>query len=280
MTDKELKKLQNKILEIVEYFDNFCKENGIVYYLMGGSALGAMRHQGFIPWDDDFDVFMDRKNYLKFLALAEEKIDKEKFYVQKENSGEYPLYFNKLRMNGTTFIEEEIQNRKIHHGIYIDIMCLNNTSKNLIIRYVQYLSARILNTRALAEQGYSTKSKFKLFALKISKYIVNDFSKMILLKIVRGLNNQHTDMIGHFFGRAPFRKTSFPVHYLGQQRYVKFENLKLPVPSNVEEYLTIRYGKTYMELPSEAVKAQYPSHAFIVDTEKSYECYRGISCDS
>ena len=66
MTNIELKELQQVILEIALDFNAFCSENNITYYLMGGSALGAMRHKGFIPWDDDFDVFMDSDNYFKF----------------------------------------------------------------------------------------------------------------------------------------------------------------------------------------------------------------------
>ena len=62
----DLRQLQNKILELVEYFDAFCAKYNIEYYLMGGTALGAVRHKGFIPWDDDFDVFMDKENYNKF----------------------------------------------------------------------------------------------------------------------------------------------------------------------------------------------------------------------
>ena len=67
--------------------------------------------------------------------------------------------------------------------------------------------------------------------------------------------------------------SSFDKSYLGKQRYVKFEHLNLPVPQNVEEYLIVRYGKRYMELPSEEEKMKYPSHAYIVDTNKSYEEY-------
>ncbi len=273
MTDETLVKLQNKILEIVEYFDEFCKVNNIIYYLMGGSALGAMRHHGFIPWDDDFDVFMDRENYIKFLKIAEEKLDIKRFYLQEENTEEFPLYFSKIRMNGTTFIEKDTKDRDIHHGIYIDIMCLNNTSKNKFIRYCQYFSARVLSARALAEQGYITESKSKKVALLIVKYSVNGFIKKSFLKIVRSFNHKKSDCVGHFFGRAPFSKTSFPSNYLGKQRYVAFKHLQLPVPEKVEEYLTVRYGEKYMEMPSEEVKAQYPSHAYIVDINRCYKKY-------
>ncbi len=274
MNDIELKKLHGKILEIAEYFDSFCKENSIVYYLMGGSALGAMRHGGFIPWDDDFDVFMDSKNYNKFLKIVDQKLDKEKFYFQREDSKEWSLYFSKIRMNDTTFIEKDLKDIDMHHGIYIDIMCLNNTSQSIFIRYIQYFCARVLNTSVLATRGYETDSKLKRAFLQISKHIINDSIKKILLKIVRGLNSKKTTLIGHFFGRAPFKKTSFPVQYLGKQKYVQFEHLKLPVAEYVEEYLKVRYGDRYMELPSEEEKLKYPSHAYIVDVSKSYKEFK------
>ena len=274
MNDIELKQLHNKILEIAEYFDTFCKENGIVYYLMGGTALGAMRHEGFIPWDDDFDVFMDSKNYNRLLEIVEEKLDKDRFYFQKEDTEEWGLYFSKIRMNGTTFIEKDLKDRDMHHGIYIDIMCLNNTSESKFIRYIQYFSARILNTKVLATRGYQTNSRVKKIFLSIAKYTITDSIKNILLKIVRGLNNKDTKFIGHFFGRAPFKKTSFPREYLYEPRYVKFEHLTLPVVKSVEKYLKVRYGDRYRELPSEEEKAKYPSHAYIVNVSKSYKEFK------
>ena len=96
MNNKELKLLHNKIIELSDYFDSFCRKNNIVYYLMGGTALGAVRHSDFIPWDDDFDVFMDRENYLKFLSVAKYNLDTDKYYFQQENTKELPLYFSKI----------------------------------------------------------------------------------------------------------------------------------------------------------------------------------------
>ncbi len=273
MTDEKLKVLQNKILEVVEYFDGFCRENNIVYYLMGGSALGAMRHQGFIPWDDDFDVFMDYENYAKFLDVAEKKLDCDTYYLQKEDTEEWPMYFSKIRIHDTTFIEKDVVGREMHHGIYIDIMCLNNTPSNKFLRYIQYFSARILNTKALVEKGYITNNRMKKIFLSIAKFTITKPVKNILLAYVRRFNKKNTLMVGHFFGRAPFTNTSFPYVYLGTPRYVKFDRLMLPVPEQVEEYLTIRYGHNYMQVPSDSVKVQYPSHAYIVDTERSYTEY-------
>jgi len=273
MNDKELKLLHGKILEIVKYFDEFCRKNGIVYYLMGGTALGAIRHQGFIPWDDDFDVFMDYENYNNFLDIVDKKLDKNKFYFQKEDTKEWSLYFSKLRINDTTFIEKDLEDKQMHHGIYIDIMCLNDASSFKPVRYMQYFSARVLSAIVLANRKYSTNSKFKKVLLYIVRYLDRDIIKCMLKGIVRYFNFKDKKLVGHFFGRASFSKTSFPKEYLSKPRYIKFEDLILPVPAQVEKYLTIRYGEDYMQLPSDEVKAQYPSHAYFVDTKQSYAKY-------
>lgn len=272
MNNKELKLLHNKILQLADYFDSFCKENNIEYYLMGGTALGAVRHSGFIPWDDDFDVFMDRGNYLKFLLIAKKKLDTD-YYFQQENTAELPLYFSKVRMNNTTFIEKDVVGREMHHGIYIDIMCLNACSSYTFVRYLQYFSARVLSARALAKRGYITNSIFKKIILFITKNIIPSFFISLLLKFVRSFNRKDTDLIGHFFGRAPFKRTSFKKSFLGAAKHIKFSSLNLPVPEFVDKYLAVRYGERFMQLPSEKEKIKYPSHAFIVDTTKSYKKY-------
>lgn len=269
----DIKELQEKILEITLYLDSFCKENGIEYYLMGGSALGALRHKGFIPWDDDLDVFMTYENYIKFIECAKEKLDTEHYYLQEENTQEWPMFFTKLRMNGTTFIEENTQHNKMHQGVYVDIMCLNNVSSNVIYRYIQYLSALLLTAQTLDMRGYQyNHSKLKKVVMFCSRYIVRGKTKKRLLSFVRSLNNRETELVGHFFGKASFRNTSFPRKWLGKMRYVPFENTFLPVPQCCEEYLTMRYGD-WNKMPDEKTKAQYPIHALIVDLDNDYTTY-------
>lgn len=267
--------LQNKILEITLYLDKFCKEYGIVYYLMGGSALGAMRHQGFIPWDDDLDVFMDYKNYQKFIYCAERYLDTTKYYFQKEDTKELPYFFSKLRMNNTTCIEYVNKNRKMHQGIFVDIMCLNNAAPKGIRRIIQYYSAALLKASAVAKTAYKTDNKVKKIQLFISKIFVKGFIKKSLISFVRRYNKNCTiNELAHVFGRAKFKNSFYPKDDFDKQRYVDFEKAKLPVPSNVEEYLSIRFGKNYMQIPDEKTKKLYQSHAMKWDTKKNYTEYK------
>ena len=105
------RKLQLRILDIVKDVDKICRENDIDYYILYGSALGAIRHQGFIPWDDDFDIGMTFDNYVKFLEICEKKLDKNKYYVQTpEKEKNYYLSFSKIRDIRTTLIEEGNEN--------------------------------------------------------------------------------------------------------------------------------------------------------------------------
>jgi len=272
--DYGILELQDKILEIALYLDEFCRKHGIIYYLMSGSALGAMRHQGFIPWDDDLDVFMDYKNYQKFISCAEKYLDTTKYYFQKEDSYELPHFFSKLRMNNTTCIEIGNKNRKMHQGIFVDIMCLNNAAPQGIRRIIQYYSAALLKASAVAKTAYKTDNKLKKIQLFISKIFVKGFIKKILINFVRRYNNvSSVKEVAHIFGRAKFKNSFYPKDDFGKQRYVDFEKVKLPVPSNVEEYLTIRFGKNYMQMPDEKTKAIYQSHSMKWDTKKNYTEY-------
>jgi lipopolysaccharide cholinephosphotransferase len=273
MNTKKLSDLHLAILEIAQDFDVFCKENDIIYYLMGGSALGAMRHKGFIPWDDDFDVFMDSANYAKFIGIAKKNLDTNKYYLQEEDTDEWPLFFSKIRMNNTTFIEQDVAHLPMHHGIYIDIMCLNNAFHNKPLRFLQYLSSKILSASVLGKRGYATNSFAKKAILKIASLVVFGFIKKILLGFVRSQNSKYSKQVGHFFGRAPFSKTTFQTSYLSTPRYVDFDGLSLPVPSDVEKYLEIRYGRDWMNHPSQKIIDSFPSHASITDTKKDYSKY-------
>ena len=152
--------LQDKILEIAVYIDKLCREYDINYCLMGGSALGAKRHGGFIPWDDDLDVFMTPDNYEKFRKVFNENGDKEKYYLQEWGLTDGMVTISKIRLNNTSYIEESLKKWDIHHGIYVDIFILHTCPDNKLQQIHQCLWAKYVIMKGLAVRGYNRRAAF------------------------------------------------------------------------------------------------------------------------
>ena len=113
---------QQVLMELWHTFDGICKKHDIPYFLFAGSALGAVRHQGIIPWDDDLDVVLMRDDYERFLRVADGELDQQQYFLQREFSEHFPMFFSKLRKNGTACMERYIpRDPQMHQGIYLDI---------------------------------------------------------------------------------------------------------------------------------------------------------------
>lgn len=242
-------KLQNIILNIMKYIDELCEKNQIDYYIIGGTALGAVRHGGFIPWDDDLDIAMTRANYERFLTICEKEIDKNDFYLQVGRK-DWPLYFSKLRLKGTLFEEEGAGEEiaKENRGIFVDIFPLDVASNFKFGRIWQYTCSKLLIAQAVSSRHYQTNSFIKRMVMALSNPLRYKTIENFFFQQVTRYNNRNTKYIGDFFEISKLKDASYPKVLWGKASKVEFEKVKLYAPQHLHDYLTFYFGN-YMQLP-------------------------------
>ncbi len=267
-----MREVQEKILDIMKYIDKLCRENGIVYYIMGGTALGAIRHGGFIPWDDDLDIFMTPAEYEKF-KMVFEKENSKSFVLQEWRTTEEYLEYAKVRMNGTTFIEECFKNRKdMHHGIYVDIMILHKVPKSKVVQKLVYYESKFVTLYGLSQRNWKPKSKGQSFVLKSLKIMpCRLMAKVFYKRIYKYDDRKDNFLYCYWITPAKFKNGLFDESFFSHPIDVHFEDTVLLGSEKIKEYLNYRYGD-YMKLPSE-VEQKAAVHAMIFDTEKDYTEY-------
>ncbi len=267
-----IKDVQIKILEIMKYIDNICRENNITYYIMGGTALGAVRHGGFIPWDDDLDIFMTPSEYQKFkTAFEEDKSDS--FVIQEWRTTKKYLEYAKVRANGTTFIEENFKDRKdMHHGIYVDIMILHKVPKNIFIQKLVYFESKFVTLYALSQRNWKPKSSIQKLILNALQFMpCKMMAKYFYRRIYHYDDMQENFMYCYWITPAKFLNGLFDESFFSCPVDIPFEDTVLLGSVKIKEYLEYRYGN-YMELPSEEER-NASIHAMIFDVNNNYTKY-------
>lgn len=272
MEEKKTRAVQLKILDIVKYIDELCREKGIKYFIMGGTALGAVRHGGFIPWDDDLDIFMTTDQYQLFKTAFNNKKD-IKYVIQEWNSVPEYLEYAKVRMNGTTFIEEAYKDRlDLHQGIYVDIMILHKVPNNRLIQKLVYAESKFVTLYGLSQRNWKPKSLVQAVALKLVKAAPSDkISKAFYKRIYKYDELRNGYKYCYWITKANFRGGIFDSGYFEEPTEVLFEGVMLYAPMHINEYLTQRYGN-FMKIPS--IEQQKSSlHAYICDPNEDYSYY-------
>ena len=269
--------LQDKILEIAVYIDKLCKENDIDYCLMGGSALGAKRHGGFIPWDDDLDIFMTPDNYEKFRKVFNKNGDRDKYYLQEWGLTDGMVTISKIRMNNTSYIEESLKKWDIHHGIYVDIFILHTCPNNKLQQLHQCIWAKYVIMKGLAIRGYNRRGGFLGFVLKVMKLMPDRFLVKYGMKQVYKYKNKETNFYCNFLGKAVFKNAMYKKEYFEETEYVPFEKVELRVPAKLHEFLSERFGD-YMKPPTPE-RIKWEQHASEWDFDKQYLAEKGIYSD-
>lgn len=251
--------IQDCILGIMVDVDKFCKNHKIEYCLMGGSALGLKRNGGFIPWDDDLDIFMTPDNYEKFRDTFNREGNKTKYYLQEWGLTDGMVTIAKVRLNGTSYIEETLKDWDIHQGIYIDIFILHTCPNNILCQLHQCLWAKYVITKGLALREQDRHNGFRGFVIKFAKLFPDRFLIKHGLKQVYKYRNRKTNYYCNFLGKAVFKKGIYRKEWFENFVYAPFETIQLKVPEKLHDFLTERFGD-YMKPPSPD-RIKYEQHA-------------------
>ncbi len=250
--------IKKKIYEMLIYFDKICQEHSLTYYLSYGTLLGAVRHSGFIPWDDDIDIAMPRKDYDWLIAHYQEILPSTYDLQYYKNTPNYHLNFAKIVDNQTTVVELDGKDNYRISGAYIDIFPIDGAGNSYkeAIRWRKKASVHIkLNSWACYSKE---KIKGKPLWIRLIIRLVQVF--------ING--NKAKERTENFFRKRPYDKNKYVSIFAdlgkvmnkdiyGNPIKLKFNDHYFNAPCLPEEYLVAEYGEDYMQLPPEGERRQH-----------------------
>jgi len=261
----DIRHLHRLELVMLDEVNRICKDFSIPYFAIGGTALGAVRHSGFIPWDDDLDIGMLRENYDKFLRICEKELGSKFFLQTPETESNTPYYFAKLRLNGTLFEEEYTKHLAINHGIFIDIFPYDNIPDDPILRFVQFIKVKYWNNLLISKRTLGLSHTFrgpKYILAKSIRYVCRVIASHYSVdQIVNKLdkectwfNDKETEYV--CFVKLPFVRMKRT--WVSSLEYRDFEDRRILCSNKVELYLRSQFGDYMMLPPKEKQVAHLP----------------------
>ena len=268
MLKGNLDDIKKNSLEILNEVVGVLEKNNIDYWLDSGTLLGAIRHKGFIPWDDDIDICIYEIDKVKVEKLLESKLKTCYFVQTKESDSNCNHPYIKVRKNKTRLIEKSEKNKivKYHQGIYIDIFPMTEVKYN---KYVD-LFMKLCPTD-IGDNQRGIKKIIKTLLFLPYKFLGfkngRDFREKMYRKYLKSSVNSEKNAIIYFEGKLWSK--IFKKEYIFPTIKKDFEGKKYNVPKNYDKYLEVLYGKNYMKLPSK--KKQYQHHYEVYIEEKASE---------
>lgn len=257
---KELvKKIQEIVYSMLKDIDSFCRKNNITYYLSGGTCLGAVRHKGFIPWDDDGDIMMPRKDYDRFLKLFGKEYNEKYGVGSLATDKEWMRQYARVWDKKTILKSNNVADKDI--GVFIDVFPIDGLPENKYIRTLYYKKVKILD--GLKNASYKTKSlddeKYKLIK-KIAAIAVKPFGTrffaVMMDKSARRYDFDKSKFVGVSMVTHYGQRETIKRKYMSHSLEMKFENSIFTVPCGYKKYLSNLYGD-YMKLPKDT-EQNYP----------------------
>ena len=251
--DATLAKMHELHLMLADELKRICEKHNIRFFMIAGTLLGAVRHKGFIPWDDDMDFGMSRNDFEKFLNACTNELDNEKFYLQTDRNDEYYTFnFAKLRLKGTNVYEEFSSNVNTSQEIYIDIFPIDLVSDNPVKRWVQYKSFWFFRNLLWVKCGYGSEERKKKLSYKTAKVIGKLFTisylKEMKTKTITMSKNEMSKKVVTSDGNYGLKKETLKREWIENTAEYVFEDRVFPGIADYDSYLSYFYG-SYMEIP-------------------------------
>ena len=266
-----MNEIQQKLLEIAKEYIKVCEKLNLRYFVMFGSAIGALRHNGFIPWDDDIDFGMPRPDYEIFLKEAQKHLPNHYFVQTHETDKNYYCQYAKVRDSNTTAIESAVKDIDMNHGLWIDIFPLDGLPVSLKKRKkLDFIDFKILRRRY---QDY--KYKLPQFHIKVANFLVKilvpskerAFKKS--MKLAQKYEFDKSEYVFYMFSKRS--KFNLKREWFDTYKTHKFEDIEVRIPCECEKILEMFYGD-WKQLPP--IDQRNGGHSLlIVDLNKSYKEY-------
>lgn len=263
LTKKELRKLQMVEFDMLVELDRICRKHKIEYFLSGGTLLGAIRHNGFIPWDDDIDVMMRRDHYNKFIEVQKKELDKKKYFFESiETDPECGMIYSKIKRKGTKYVEYSSDKDDTRTGIWIDVFPIDCVKKDNFWSQLNWRRVYCLKMILLKKYGHLKKmeDKKKNYIIKIIGIVSLFYNKKRLrkriVKIMTKYNDKETSKYTSYAGVYP-GKEIFDKYFFDEKIEHEFEGKKFFIPKNYDPYLKQFYGD-YMKLPPKEKRVAHP----------------------
>lgn len=254
--------LQARLLRMLKQFHNICTENNLRYYVIGGTCIGAKRHKGFIPWDDDIDIGMPRDDYDRLCQLPMEALPSNIELRYYKNTNNSPFHFVKFVDNTTTLIERAYLDYV--EGLYIDVFPLDG-ARNYNESFIERLRCqRIWFEKVLILYHCMTDSRsnvLKKVLIFLSKHISLDKLHNRVEKHITKYSFSNSDFVANYFG-AWKEKEIYPKSFLGKPTLYEFEDTYVYGPEKIDDYLKHVYGD-YMKLPPKEEQVFKHNYYFI-----------------